>query len=67
LKAGLDQEKGGEIATELSELYDYMIRRLLQANWRNDAQAIEEVEGVLSNNEEAWKQSSPKASFQESR
>lgn len=45
LKAGLDQEKGGEIATNLSELYDYMIRRLLQANLRNDAQAIEEVKG----------------------
>lgn len=35
----------------LSELYDYMIRRLLQANLRNDAQAIEEVEGLLSNTE----------------
>ncbi|EAA6487313.1 flagellar export chaperone FliS [Salmonella enterica subsp. enterica serovar Typhimurium] len=66
LKAGLDQEKGGEIATNLSELYDYMIRRLLQANLRNDAQAIEEVEGLLSNIAEAWKQISPKASFQES-
>ncbi|MDI5818780.1 flagellar protein FliS, partial [Salmonella enterica subsp. enterica serovar Kentucky] len=44
------QEKGGEIATNLSELYDYMIRRLLQANLRNDAQAIEEVEGLLSYN-----------------
>ncbi len=37
-----------KIATNLSELYDYMIRRLLQANLRNDAQAIEEVEGLLS-------------------
>ncbi len=63
LKAGLDQEKGGEIATNLSELYDYMIRRLLQANLRNDAQAIEEVEGLLSNIAEARKQISPKASF----
>lgn len=54
LKAGLDQEKGGEIATNLSELYDYMIRRLLQANLRNDAQAIEEVERLLSNIAEAW-------------
>ncbi|WP_411899956.1 flagellar export chaperone FliS, partial [Salmonella enterica] len=65
LKAGLDQEKGGEIATNLSELYDYMIRRLLQANLRNDAQAFEEMEGLLSNIAEAWKQISPKASFQE--
>lgn len=49
LKAGLDQENGGEIATNLSSLYDYMIRRLLQANLRNDCQAIEEVEGLLGN------------------
>ncbi|WP_233638596.1 flagellar export chaperone FliS, partial [Citrobacter cronae] len=48
-------------------LYDYMIRRLLQANLRNDCQAIEEVEGLLGNIAEAWKQISPKASSQESR
>ena len=67
LKAGLDQENGGEIATNLSSLYDYMIRRLLQANLRNDCQAIEEVEGLLGNIADAWKQISPKASSQESR
>nr|WP_153879691.1 flagellar export chaperone FliS [Citrobacter freundii] len=67
LKAGLDQDNGGEIATNLSALYDYMVRRLLQANLRNDSQAIEEVEGLLGNIAEAWKQISPKASSQESR
>ena len=44
-----------------------MIRRLLQANLRNDCQAIEEVEGLLGNIADAWKQISPKASSQESR
>ena len=67
LKAGLDQENGGEIAANLSSLYDYMIRRLLQANLRNDCQAGEEVEELLGNIAEAWKQISPKASSQESR
>ena len=67
LKAGLDLENGGEIADHLSSLYDYMIRRLLLANLRNDSQAIEEVEGLLGNIAEAWKQISPKASSQESR
>ena len=67
LKAGLDQENGGEISDHLSSLYDYMIRRLLLANLRNDSQAIEEVEGLLGNIAEAWKQISPKASSQESR
>ena len=67
LKAGLDQENGGELADHLSSLYDYMIRRVLLANLRNDSQAIEEVEGLLGNIAEAWKQISPKASSQESR
>ncbi|CBG88761.1 flagellar export chaperone FliS [Citrobacter rodentium] len=67
LKAGLDLEKGGELAANLADLYDYMVRRLLQANLRNDVQAIEEVEGLLSNIADAWKQISPKASSQESR
>ena len=59
LKAGLDNEQGGEIATNLSSLYDYMVRRLLQANLHNDSQAIEEVEGLLSDIADAWKQISP--------
>ena len=66
LKAGLDQDKGGEIAENLSSLYDYMILRLLQANLRNDSQAIEEVEGLLTNIAEAWKQISPNQPVQES-
>lgn len=61
LKAGLDREQGGELVTNLSSLYDYMIRRLLQANLRNDSQAIEEVEGLLSNIADAWKQVSPQS------
>lgn len=67
LKAGLDQDNGGELVASLTDLYDYMVRRLLQANLRNDVQAIEEVERLLSNIADAWKQISPKASSQESR
>ncbi|WP_034458194.1 flagellar export chaperone FliS [Buttiauxella noackiae] len=59
LKAGLDNEKGGEIAANLSSLYDYMIRRLMLANLRNDVEVIEEVEGLLTNIADAWKQISP--------
>lgn len=61
LKAGLDNEQGGELVTHLSSLYDYMVRRLLLANVRNDSQAIEEVEGLLSNIADAWKQVSPQS------
>ncbi|OAT23687.1 FliS family flagellar biosynthesis protein [Buttiauxella gaviniae ATCC 51604] len=59
LKAGLDNEQGGEIAENLSSLYDYMIRRLMLANLRNDVAIIEEVEGLLTNIADAWKQISP--------
>lgn len=56
LKAGLDMEAGGELAQNLASLYDYMIRRLLQANLRNDIDAIGEVEALLINIPDAWKQ-----------
>ena len=59
LAASLDMEKGGEISRNLSALYDYMARRLLHANLRNDAQAIKEVIRLLGDITEAWKQISP--------
>ncbi|MDY0972714.1 flagellar export chaperone FliS [Siccibacter turicensis] len=56
LKAGLDMEAGGELSQNLASLYEYMVRRLLQANLRNDVDAISEVEGLLVNIADAWKQ-----------
>ena len=57
LRAGLNHEAGGEIAANLDDLYDYMTRRLLQANLHNDIDAIEEVERLLTNIADAWKRS----------
>ncbi|NKI74838.1 flagellar export chaperone FliS [Dickeya sp. CFBP 2040] len=59
LKLGLDMEKGGELAENLADLYDYMVRRLLHANINNDLQAIIEVESLLDNIADAWKQIGP--------
>ncbi|WP_409307203.1 flagellar export chaperone FliS [Pectobacterium sp. B1J-3] len=59
LKAGLDVEKGGELAENLSALYDYMTQRLMIANLHNDAKVIEEVEALLENIAEAWRQIGP--------
>ncbi len=36
-------------------LYSYMVRRLLQANLRNDVSAVEEVEALMRNIADAWK------------
>ncbi|MCU0976210.1 MAG: flagellar export chaperone FliS [Steroidobacteraceae bacterium] len=54
LNAHLDLERGGEIAANLRGLYDYATRRLLEANLRNDAQAIDEVAGLLREVKAGW-------------
>lgn len=61
LKAGLNMDVDSELPGNLAALYDYMVRRLLQANLRNDVEAIVEVEGLLSNIADAWKQIGPNA------
>lgn len=54
LRASLDFEKGGELADNLSALYDYMERRLLKANVDSDSAVIEEVAGLIGQIREAW-------------
>lgn len=56
LKQGLAEGSGDELTENLLGLYAYMVRRLLQANLRNDVEAIEEVEGLLRNIADAWKE-----------
>lgn len=55
LKVGLDEESNDELTQNLIALYTYMVRRLLQANLRNDVSAIEEVETLLRDIADAWK------------
>lgn len=54
LRVSLDLKAGGEIAENLDALYDYMSRRLFQANLKNDVAIIEEVHRLLSDLREAW-------------
>ena len=56
LKLGLDEDNGDELTQNLIALYAYMVRRLLQANVRNDVNAIEEVENLLRNIADGWKE-----------
>ena len=54
LRINLDREAGGEIARNLENLYDYMVRRLLKANVDDDADIIDEVSGLLRDVKSAW-------------
>lgn len=56
LKIGLVEESSDELTQNLIALYAYMVRRLLHANLNNDASAIEEVENLLRNIADGWKE-----------
>src|ERR1039457_6284140 len=48
LVAALDHDRGGEISGRLAQLYDYMQRRLLEANFQQTDQPLAEVLGLLA-------------------
>jgi flagellar secretion chaperone FliS len=55
LKGALNLEQGGQLATNLLELYGYCVLRLTQANARNDAAAIDEVIRLIEPVASGWK------------
>ena len=57
LRVSLDEESKDELTQNLIALYSYMVRRLLQANLRNDVSAVAEVETLMRNLADAWKES----------
>ncbi len=54
LRGSLDLQKGGPLAHNLSNLYEYMTRRLMHANLMSDAAAVREVIGLLEEIRGAW-------------
>lgn len=62
LIAPLDHERGGSIATNLGNLYDYAVRRLLQASLWQDPKVLQEVAGLLADLRGAWAELDPKRS-----
>lgn len=54
LRAALDTTQGGAIAAQLLELYDYISRRLLLANLRDDAALLDEAARLLGELRGAW-------------
>ncbi|MGB4006908.1 MAG: flagellar export chaperone FliS, partial [Halanaerobiales bacterium] len=64
LMVSLDMEQGGEIARNLYNLYDYMNRRLIQANIRKDPALVDEVINLLSSLKESWEEAISKVRSQ---
>ena len=54
LRGSLDMNAGGQIAANLSELYDYMTRRLLTALANNQVELLDEVSTLLNDIRGAW-------------
>ncbi len=54
LRASIDRKHDPAFADRLIELYDYVSYRLLQANIRNDAAAIDDAVGILAGLRDAW-------------
>lgn len=51
----LDPDKGGDVARNLANLYDWSIRHLLKAKINKDVQLVRETRTVLAPVVEAWK------------
>lgn len=54
LKAGLDEERGGELAANLRSLYDFCIFRITDANLKNDVAIVDEVIRVIQPVADSW-------------
>lgn len=62
LRGTLNLSAGGPIAQNLSDLYEYMARRLLRANIDNDIACINEVLSLLGEIRSAWVAIGPEVS-----
>ena len=54
LRGSLNLARGGPLAQNLSELYEYMLRQLLRANAENHLGCINEVAGLMGEVRSAW-------------
>lgn len=59
LRDALDRKADPSLVDRLDSLYEYMSRRLLQANLRDDAGIIDEVSRLLQQVRDSWVQIGP--------
>ncbi|THF80803.1 flagellar export chaperone FliS [Cohnella fermenti] len=52
----LNEEKGGELAANLKNIYLYILDRLVQANVKKDKTILMECDGLLREIKSAWDQ-----------
>ncbi len=56
LRKSLDMERGREISQSLDQLYDFMMRRITEANMNNDPEHLDVVIRILEDLRETWAQ-----------
>ena len=54
LTTSLDYQRGGDLSHRLAQLYDYMMRRLAEADFKQLDEPLAEVLGLLATLAEAW-------------
>ena len=54
LQDSLDMEKGGELSTNLYNLYAYMIRQVTKSNMKNTAEPLTEVITLITEIKSGW-------------
>lgn len=54
LREGLDPDKSDASLADLDNLYHYMMKRLAEANVKNDVRMLDEVVGLLQTVKEGW-------------
>ncbi|GIU20159.1 flagellar export chaperone FliS [Shewanella sp. MBTL60-007] len=54
LNSSLNMEAEGDVAGNLSALYDFMLQRISDANVNNDVKAIDDASDILRTIKEAW-------------
>jgi flagellar secretion chaperone FliS len=54
LRASLNMERGGEIAANMADLYEYSSRQLMRANLEGRVELLDEVSNLIREIRSAW-------------